>query len=58
MYFHVKRGALQLAELGFFILSYSCIMARSWPTFKFETSCHIINFFVKCVLVVVENMDR
>ena len=50
MYFYVKWGALQLAAFSFFILSYSCIMARSWPTFKVETSCHIINFFCEvCV---------
>jgi hypothetical protein len=40
-----------------FIFMHFCIMA--WRRFKFgvKTSCHAIKLFVKCLLVVIENLN-
>jgi len=49
---------LQLMIFGSSILSSAWIMAWLWPEFRVETSCYVIKFFVNCVFVVIENIDR
>jgi len=48
--FNVKWGGL--------LLSVHTDILVSWPESWVETSCHPINLFANCLLVVIENFDR